>query len=176
MAKRKGRRKMGRYLRGPVDEDMALGTLASKDVVAQVFGSTVNERTLISSIVATYSMEGFTPGDDIGPIMVGVSHGDYTAAEIEEFLEGTAGWNEGDKIALERANRKIRRIGVFEDPSSANQSVTLNDGRPIKTKLNWILNQGITLDVWAYNMGAQPLATTNPNVHVQGHANLWPGK
>jgi len=28
--------------------------------------------------------------------------------------------------------------------------------------------------MWAYNAGSNALATTVPNVSVDGHANLWP--
>jgi len=47
---------MGRYIRGNVDEEVALTTLASKDVVSAIFDETVNERTKITSLVATYGM------------------------------------------------------------------------------------------------------------------------
>ncbi len=165
---------MGKYLRGPVEEQLALGTLATRTLVRVLFASVVNERTLISSLVARFSLSGFTPIDNAGPILVGIAHSDYTAGEIEEFLEGTGGWNETDQIGQERAKRKIRRIGLFDVPGSAGESVSLNDGKAIKTKLNWILSQGETLALWAYNTGGSSLATTDPDVGCQGHANLWP--
>ncbi len=168
-----GRRKMGRYIRGSVDENLLLTTLAAKTAVSAVFDETVNERSLISSLVATWSLGDFTLGSDIGPVMVGVAHSDYTDAEIEAFIEATGSWDEGDKIQQEVSRRKVRRVGIF--PSAPGPAdLVLNDGKPIKTKLNWILNQGQTLRVWAYNMGASPIATTVPDVGVQGHANLWP--
>ncbi len=176
MVKRKGsRRKMGRYIRGGVDETIALTTLGPRTLVAQVFDETVTERALLSSIVSTYVMDDFTNGIDIGPIMVGIAHGDYTAAEIEEFIENTASWAEADKIGQEVAKRQVRIIGIFGSgllDASAHQ--TLNDGKPIKTKLNWILNAGQTLDVWAYNLGTAAVATTVPDIHLEGHVNLWP--
>ncbi len=165
---------MGKYIKGAIDEDLGLGTLASKTAVEASFDETVNERTRVSSIVATWDMNNFTPGAGIGPILVGVAQNDYTQAEIEEFLETTGSWNEGDLVAQEVAGRKIRRIGVFEIPDDAGDAVTLNDGKPIKTKLNWIMLQGQTLNLWAYNLGSNPIATTAPNVHASGHANLWP--
>ncbi len=176
MAKRTGkaRRKMGRYIRGAVDEDLTFAGLAAHDVVGAIFDEVVNGRTLVSSIVATYNMEGFTPTSDVGPVLVGIAHGDYTDAEIEEFLEATGSWDEGDKIEQERSKRKIRRIGVFSTPALATQGVTLNEGRPLKSKLNWILNDGEGLRLWVYNMGTAAVATTTPIVHMQGHANLWP--
>ncbi len=178
MMARKGRsggrrRPMGRYIRGNIDLDVALGTLAAKTLTALAMQQTVTERSLISSIVCQWSLIGKTVADNQGPIMVGVAHSDYTAAEIEAWLENTTTWAEADQVGREIAGRKIRRIGVFnEDVTLATQ--VLNGGRPVKTKLNWILNAGQTLDVWAYNNGSAALATTDPNVVVSGHANLWP--
>ncbi len=172
-ARGRRRRSMGRYIRGPLDEDFALGTLAANTAVLEAT-PVVGERTLISSVEAIYSLAGFTSGDNIGPIEVGLAHSDYSLAEVEEFLEQTTGWNEGDLVSREVSSRKIRRIGVFGIPSSAGGSSTLNDGKPIKTKLNWILNAGQGLNIFAYNQGGSPVATSDPNVHVVGKANLFP--
>lgn len=165
---------MGRYIRGNVDEELALTTLAPKDVVGATFDEAVNERTLVSSLVATWSIGNWTPVANAGPIVVGVAHGDYTDAEIEEWLEQTGQWNEGNLVSREIGARKIRQIGTLESPEAATGSRSLNDGRAIKTKLNWILNQGQTLRVWAYNSGSAAVATTAPSVTVNGHVNLWP--
>lgn len=159
---------MGKYIRGSVDEELALTTLASKTVVGTTFDETVQERTLVSSIVANWSGKDFTAGE--GPIMVGVAHGDYSDAEIEAVIESTGSWNEGDKVAQEVSKRLVRRIGVL---SLADGDPVLNDGKPMKTKLNWILNQGVFLKIWAYNMGSGAL-TTGGIVQAEGHANLWP--
>ena len=164
---------MGKYIRGNVDEQISLGTLAATTAVSTGFDDVVNERTLVSSLVATYSLENMTYGAGIGPLLVGICHGDYNDTEIEEYIEATASWNEGDMIAQEVAKRKIRRIGQFTVPANVGQ-VSLQDGKPIKTKLNWILTQGQTLRLWVYNTGTNALATTVPVCRVQGHANLWP--
>ncbi len=166
---------MGRYIRGNVDEELALTTLASKDVVGAVFDEVVNERTLVSSIVAMYNLANFTPGANIGPFIFGVAHGDYTDAEVEEYLEQTGQWNEGNLQSQEVSKRKIRRIGVIGDGIAVAADIgDFNDGRPKKTKLNWILLQGQSLRLWAYNMGSANVATTAPSLTCNGHVNLWP--
>jgi len=165
---------MGKYIRGNIDEGLQLGTLAAKDLVLIQFGEVVNERTLVSSIVAAVSVVGITPEAGVGPVLVGIAHGDYTAAEIEEFIETTDSWDEGNLVEQETAGRKIRRLGILRTPDSATESSRLADGRQMKTKLNWILTQGQTLSLWAYNMGAAPFSTTDPRIDLQGHANLWP--
>ncbi len=144
---RKGRpkRRMGKYLRGSADESLSLGTLASKDVISQGFSETVDERTFISSFVARWSMTAFTKSTGDGPILVGIVHSDYTAAEIEEWIENAGSWNEGNLTELEKGARKIRQVGVFENPIDEADSVVLNYGKPIRMKCGWILNQGQTL-------------------------------
>ncbi len=164
---------MGKYIRGNIAENLALGTLAANSLISGVTDSVV-ERTLLSSVVATYSLAGATPLENVGPILVGLAHSDYTDAEIEAWVELQTGWSEADLSAREIADRKIRRVGLFDEPSSATTSIALNEGRPIKTKLNWILNTGQSLRIWAYNTGTGAFATTDPNMHTQGHANLWP--
>ncbi len=171
---RRKRRRMGRYIKGSVDEELNLGTLAAKTLVGVLFDETVSERALISSLVAAYSMREYTPAIADGPILIGVAHGDYTDVEIEAFIEATKSWEESDLVAQEVNKRKIRKIGIFEVPVNANDGVTLNDGKSIKTKLNWILTSGQTLRLWAYNMGSSALATTAPVVSAQGHVNIFP--
>ncbi len=173
LAKRKRGRAMGRYVKGNVDEDFALGTLAANTGILEA-SDTVGERTRITSVDVSYTLSGMTPIDNSGPIEVGFAHSDYTLAEIEEFLELTTSWNEGDLLDKEVSSRLIRRIGVFDTPASAGESYTLNDGKAIKTRLNWILNAGQGLNWFAYNQGGVALATTDPNVHIVGHANLFP--
>ncbi len=164
----------GKYLRGTIDEELDLGTLASRTLVSVLMDESVTETTWLSSIRSTYSVSGWTPATDVGPLMVGVAHSDYTDAEIEQVIESTQSWNIADKIAQEVSGRLVRRIGVFEVPSGPNAVVVLNDGKPIRTKLNWKLSTGQTLRLWAYNMGQAPFATTTPQVFAEGQANLWP--
>ena len=168
------RRKYRRYLRGAIDDELALVTLAGGNVVSQVVSDTLEEKAWLSSVKAIWSMIDFSPGTSDGPILVGVAHSDYTAAEIEEWIENSGSWTSGDKISQEIARRKIRRVGVFANLSaSAAAADALNDGRPITTKCNWQLTSGQTLRFWAYNQGSNPL-TSGAVVHLAGHANLWP--
>ncbi len=174
MAKRNPRQRRGKYIKGNVNEVVVLGTLAGLTLTSAIFDEAVNQRTLISSLEATYSLADFTDGVGDGPIEVGVAHSDYTNAEIEAVIESTGSWDEGNLVDQEIAKRKVRKIGIFETDSAvtvANQY--LNDGMPVKTKLNWILNEDDTLTLWAYNLGAGALATGSA-VHCDGHANLWP--
>ncbi len=167
---------MGRYIRGSVDETLNLGTLAAATLVGASFDETVNERTYVSSISAIYTLDLLTAGAGVGPIMVGVAHGDYVDSEIEAWIENSGSWNEGDLVQQEVGQRRCRRVGVFNPAgeTTTTETIALNEGRPVKTKLGWTLLQGQSLRQWAYNMGTAALATTNPSFRMQGHVNLWP--
>ncbi len=167
------RRNMGKYLRGIVDEDLSLGTLAAKTLVKTNFDNTGQEELFCSSVVASWAIQEFTSANNDGPIMVGLAHSDYTVAEIEEYIENAASWSVGDKIAQEQAKRLVRIVGILRGTDSATVGSRLNNGVPIKTKLNWQLITGQTLAIWAYNLGSSALATTDPQLFVEGHANLW---
>ncbi len=172
---RRGRRKFRRYLRGQIDFQLPLLTLATEDVVGANVSDTVVEKAWISSVRATHTLSGAVASALDGPILVGVAHSDYTDAEIEAWIENSESWNARDLVAQEAAKRKIRRIGVFNivfDDTGLG-SATLNDGKPITTKCNWMLQSADTVKFWAYNMGAA-IIITGYLYDVQGHANLWP--
>ncbi len=166
---------MSNYLPGNIELDLSLGTLASRTGI--LFATnTVTERTRCTSIKMLYTYSGYTVADNQGPIMVGVAHSDYTLVEIEEWIEQSTSWAVGDLVAKEVSGRKIRKIGVFPISgvtAAVGQATVLNDGRPIRTRLNWMLNTGQGLSMWAYNMGTIAIGTTNPNVNFNGKANLF---
>ncbi len=162
------------YVKGIIKETFALGTLAGQALVSGTVSDTLGEVSTITSIVCRYSMRSYTPADDDGPILVGFAHADYSDAEIEEVIEIADSWNRANKIDLERSRRLVRQVGVFAP--SANDPLApqvLNDGKPIKTKLNWTMQSGQTLKFWAYNLGSSALATTVPDVFINGHANIF---
>ncbi len=165
---------MGSYMKGSVEEVLGLGTLASRTLISDIFDQVTLEKTFASSLVATWTLDDFTNAIGDGPIAVGVAHSAYSDAEIEAVLESTGSWNQGNLIQQEISKRKVRIIGVFRTSQADSQGIAvLNDGRPIKTKLNWALNTGQSLRLWAYNQGTSALATTTPNVRCIGHINLW---
>ncbi len=171
----KRRRKFRKYLKGIIDEIMGLSTLAAETLISALVGDSIDEKAWLTSVVATWSLSDMTTGDNIGPIVVGVAHSDYTSAEVEAWIENTNSWTEGDLVSREVAQRKIRLVGTFEaQVSGSGAIVVLNDGKPIHTKCGWQLTTGDTVRFWAYNSGTAALATTSPEVRMQGHANLWP--
>lgn len=164
-----------RYIRGVVNAEEAFGAMAAKAANSTPFPEAVTEQARISSIVAQYSLENFTPTSGAGPIMVGVMHSDYTTTELEEFIENVSSWEEGNLVQSKEIGRRlIRIVGTFPTPASALVASVLNDGKPIKTKLNWPLSSGQTLRLWVYNLGTASVATTTPIAQCRGHCNLWP--
>ncbi len=171
---KKRRRRFRKYLRGQINQELNLGTLNGSTLISGVFGDSVTEKTWISSVLAAYSLREVTQGTAIGPVMVGIAHSDYGSAEIEEFIENSGSWEAHDLVQQEIAKRKIRIIGVFDQPATAIATSHLNDGKKIHTKCNWMLGSGQTLRLWAYNLGSAAFATTAPKLEMNGHANLWP--
>ncbi len=139
-----------------------LGTLAANTLTS---GSGVlaadNEYRLISH-KATWSLSDFTAGE--GPITVGIAHGDYTSAEIEEWFESQSSMTRADQIQQEQSSRKCRQVGTF--PGILGNE-TLNDGKPIRTKCNWAIPEGTIVLVWVYNSGNASL-TTSAEVQANG--------
>ncbi len=166
-------RKFKRYLRGQINEQSALGTLGGNTLLKTNVTDIVIDTTWISSIKAAWALKNFTEGADIGPILVGIAHSDYTAAEIEEWIEQSESWSANDLKGMEVARRKIRRVGLLQSLAGAN-AARLNDGKQIHTKCGWVLYPGQTIALWFYNVGTAAIATTDPDVTTQGHANLWP--
>ncbi len=171
--KPKSRRSRRQYVKGDINLGLDLGTLGAGVLTSQINAEVAVEKTLVSSIKCQYSLSEFTQAVGDGPIVVGVAHSDYTDAEMEEVLENIGSWNPGDKISQERAKRLVRIIGTFQQVDISLGNTVLNDGKPIKTKLNWTLITGASLKFWAYNQGESALATTDPDLNVIGHANLW---
>ncbi len=104
------------------------------------------------SIDSLWDFLNHTDGE--GPLLVGVAHGDYTLAEIEEFIELNF-FNPQNKIGEEQSRRLIRKIGRF---SGLGVSGELNNGIPIRTRLNWNLNTA-GLQPWVYNRDIGALTT-----------------
>jgi len=142
------------FRRLPIDKTLTVGSLLSAAVIKADWNSVVDSDMFAISMDAIWGKSGGTPGE--GPLTVGVAHGDYTAAEIEEHLDVIGSWDSGDKILNEQRRRKVRTVGSF--PNSVEDEV-LNDGRLIKTKLGFVVEIGETLSTWAWNRSAATIAT-----------------
>ncbi len=112
----------------------------------------------------TWGITGLTVGE--GPITVGYAHSDYTVTEIKECLEANTAISQGDKVANEKSNRLVRVVGTL----GGSPNSVLNDGKPIATKLNWLITIGDQVNMFFFNEGTSSL-TTGAVVNCAG--NLW---
>ncbi len=153
-----------RGFRAPnIDLGIALGTLASKDLISAQGDASDTDIWLMSTDMVV-GMEGHTVGE--GPLIVGVAHSDYTDAEIEQWVENAVSWTRADQLSQEIQRRKIRTVGQF---SGEGVSETLNDGKPIRTRCGWAIQDGQGLTVWVYSESGAAL-TTGSIVNFNGKA------
>ncbi len=161
-----------RFVSGNIEIDLAMTALAAKDLVSQTT-QVVADTARVSSIKATYGITGLTVADGVGPFLFGVAHSDYTDAEIEGFIEAGNSWDLGDMVNREIRSRRVRIIGSIGTQGVSLGAMTAAEGRRLKTKLNWVLTEGDSLDFWVYNMGDQPVSTTVPQFVAFGDASIW---
>ncbi len=145
-----------------LQNDSAPGALGSLNAAVNALVPVSDAAYRAISLKLAWAVADFTAGE--GPLYVGVAHGDYTAAEVEEWIESQTSINRGDMVARERQNRQIRMIGVFDGSASDH----LNDGKPIRTKLNWAIPIGTTINMWMYNADASSPLTTGSEVSQLG--------
>ncbi len=168
LAKRKPQRRRRYRLRGVrITTELALGTLASDVAVVTSLTGNSDAQYRAISVSSTYSMVGITAGD--GPITVGLAHSDYTVTEIKENMESAAAISPGLKIEQERTNRLVRVVGTLR-PAGVGLGSFLNDGEPVKTRLNWLLPIGKSVNLFAFNEGTGALST-GAIVHMSGK--IW---
>ncbi len=137
-----------------IENSLTLGTLNTNVVVGGAMHTASDNEFRALTIRGLWSLNNFTIGE--GPIVFGVAHGDYTDAEIEAYLEEDASMARGDKIAAEVAQRLVRQIGIVSGEAA---DETINDGKPLYTRLNWKLATGQFLRAWAWNKGGANLQT-----------------
>ncbi len=148
---------------------VVVGALAASDVVVGAISGTLSEKLRIVSTELTYNLSDLGAEIDDGQEF-GLSHSDYTAPEVEEALEATASMDQGDKISSERANRLVRTIGFMTGSGPADTGRSHNDGKPVKTRLNWALTTGDTLNAWIRN-GSDSVYTSGATLDLIGH--VW---
>ncbi len=150
----------------------ALGALAALDIVAgNILNAAVDVYRVIS-IKAAFSIVDLGAAIDDGQ-EIGIAHGDYSAAEIEECLEAQGSVNVGDLIAREQADRRVRSLGYATGPAVASGSLQLDQGRIKSIRLNWLIGIGDTVKVWVRN-GSGTVYTTGASVTVLGDAWVTP--
>lgn len=161
------KRSMRGYVKLPFSLAAGVGAVSSGEFSGIDVSSTVNERTWVSSAVIMVGCHDHTVGE--GPATVHAAHSDYSNTEVEEQIEATNSWDQGDLIARERANRKVRAVGILALDDQGEE--ILNDGRPIRVKLGFMLEEGDTVQFGVFAKGGA--LTAGLVLDVTGHLNGW---
>ncbi len=148
---------------------VTVGALASLDVTSGSITNAVSDPIRVITADLSISIADLGATIDDGQ-EIGLSHSDYSAAEIEECLEAAGAIDRGDKIANERANRLVRSLGQVTETASAGAGLDWNGGQPKKIRLNWLLNTGDSITLWIRN-GSGVVWTTGATVVVIG--SIW---
>ncbi len=165
MAKKGTKRRRFNLRRVRISPNLALSTLAAATVLTGPLTGSSDGAYRAVSVKNTWTLSEFTAAN--GPVTVGYAHSDYSVTEIKEALEITTAISPGDKVAQEKANRLVRVVGTF--PAEANSS--LNDGKPIKTRLNWFIPIGKAVNIFAFNEDTAAALDTGSTVNCAG--DLW---
>ncbi len=145
---------------------VTVGALAAGDVVSGTIIASATDPVRIMSVNYVYAISDIGAGVDDGQEF-GLAHSDYTDTEIEECLEAAASFDLGNKVAQEQANRLVRSIGIMTGSPGNDFGMSFNDGKPMKTKLNWLISSGDNLRLWVRN-GSANVYTTGARLIVQG--------
>ncbi len=154
MAKKPYRKRKFNLRRVRFDAQIALATVANQVVVTSGLTGTSANPYRCKSVKVTWNLKNLTAGE--GPILFGYAHSDYTVAEIKECLEVGTSIDQGDKVALEQAQRLVRLVGSFRGLNSEEE---FNNGLPKKTKLNWKIGIGDEVSMFIYNDSGSTLTT-----------------
>jgi len=127
-------------------------TLAGVTVLTTAVTPVADGEYTLVSLKMTHNVLTLTSNE--GPITIGFAHSDYSDTEIKECLEQSGAISLGGKVEQEQANRLVRVIGVVSDLEPM-----LNNGNPVKTKLNWKMTIGDTVQLFAYNDNSSALTT-----------------
>ncbi len=149
-----------------VDALDALGALVDGVVSTTPLLDVSDEEYRVLSVNGTWTLRDGTVTE--GPIVVGIAHGDYSVTEIKECLDAQAAVGRGDKIVNEQSKRLVRIVGAF---SGDGTHESLNDGKPIHTRLNWHIPESKTLVTWAWNKSGATL-TTGAETQLFGKATI----
>ncbi len=156
-----------------VAASMSIGALAALDVVTAAGTSSTTNTLRVMSVDCAYAISDLQAQAD-DSFQFGWVHSDYSAAEIEEALEATLSMDIGNLVeSRERAQRLVREIGILNPTgliASGGGGFSFRHGERVKTRLNWALAIGDTLNLWVRNASGV-IYTTGTSLVANG--DLW---
>lgn len=149
----KKRRNSG-FVAIPFEGTFVLGALANKTVaVGDLFGGNLTEDFYAISADIDSEILGITAGEG-NPSVLGLAHGDYSAAEIAENLVVKL-LGPGTKIEQEQQRRLVRKAGTFHGNQINTHIEMKMDGArgpgSQRVKLRFVIQSGKTMDVFVFN-------------------------
>lgn len=136
------------------DFERTLTTLASDALTSiNVLSNNMARPCYAISIDTWWGKTGSTVGQ--GPLEVGFAHSDLSTAEVDECLLAEPN-SPGEIIERERSTRPVRIAGLF---SGFDTAEALNDGKPMRTKLGFTLDEDQNVLMWVKNLSEVTLTT-----------------
>ena len=152
-----------------ISTTLAIGALASADVITGALTAATTDPLRIISANLSYSITDIPALIDDG-YEFGLCHSDYTDAEVEECIEAQQTIDLGNKVAQEQGNRLVRSVGRMTGTLNIDGGSEFNDGKPMKTRLNWRMSSGDSLKIYIRN-SSDTIWTTGAQIAVLG--DLW---
>ncbi len=154
-----------------IESSLAVGALAASDVTSSALTATSANKYRVTSVKCSYMIADLPALAD-GGYQFGIAHSSYTAAQIEEAIEATGAIDIGNLVSQEQANRRVREIGTIggSQGTAVGGEILYNEGRPVKTKLNWNIGIGDTLVMYVRN-GSSVIYTTGALLKSKGE--MW---
>ncbi len=136
------------------DFNRTLTTLADGALTSiNLLTSSVNRECYVISVDTYWTIKGLAAGE--GPLEVGYAHSDLSVTEISEALSAEPG-SPGEIIEREQASRPVRFAGMF---SGIGTNEVLNNGKAIRTKLGFTLDDAQNVLMYVANLAGQTLTT-----------------
>lgn len=169
MAKRGANRRKFNLQEVRVAAAVSAGALAALDLAQAAMVLASGDTYRLISCKLAYNWLDIQAAIDDGA-QFGLSHSDYTDAEIEECLEAGTSMDLGNKVGQEQANRLVRQIGTIGNRAASGGGMAYRNGEMIHTKLNWLMAIGETLNLWVRNSSGT-VWTTGSSLGATG--SIW---
>ncbi len=153
--RRKGGSRGRKLVYLPISATLALSTLLDNIVIKGTTQAVFSRRFHVVYTKLFWTLRSATAGE--GPIICGLAHSDYSVLEIAE-AQDVAVVNSSNKVEQERANRWVREIGSFRGLTTEEEIRGNSGGEKVYSKLNWTIEEAMSLDFWCQNRTGGTLA------------------
>ncbi len=146
---------------------ISLGTLAAKDVIAGAIHTSLENAFRILKTEYFITWDGVTVADADGPILVGMSAGGLSAAEIEEAIEADP-TGSFDRPAIEESNRPVWPVALLNQALEGGMLQAKGSFNP-----RWTMPETIGWSWWVYNLENAALTTGSAVIVFAKNFGVW---